>query len=97
MLRSKFQLACVVDVLERHSRLHPGSKNVSDLKYFTLDWIFTFPQPKPKDYQSTTTSNKTTTILPKMHLMYTLDANGKRLYTLNKARGLSSYATFFFH
>ena len=23
----------VVDVLERHSRLHPGQKKVSDLKY----------------------------------------------------------------
>ena len=27
-----------------------------------------------------------------MHLMYTLDANGKRLYTLNKVRGVSSYS-----
>ena len=31
-----------------------------------------------------------------MHLMYTLDANGKRLYTLSKVRGLSSYGTFTF-
>ena len=28
--------------------------------------------------------------------MYTLDADGKRLYTLNKVRGLSSYGTFTF-
>ena len=28
-----------------------------------------------------------------MHLMYTLDANGKRLYTLNKVCGVSSYRT----
>ena len=27
-----------------------------------------------------------------MHLMYTLDANGKRLYTLNKVCGVSSYS-----
>ena len=28
-----------------------------------------------------------------MHLMYTLDANGKRLYTLNKVCGVLSHST----
>ena len=59
-------MAYVVDLLERHSRLHPGQKNVSDLKYIRLNFTFKYgPQPKPKDHHSSTTSSEPTTSCPR--------------------------------
>ena len=57
----------VVDVLERHSRLHPGQKKGLGFKVHTyIRYLIKIkillssmaPQAKPKDHQSTTTSSK---------------------------------------
>ncbi len=81
--------------VEWQGRLHPSQTSRLDekIKFVapneapaseTSDLLKTASQPRQEQ--------QTHNILPKMHLMYTLDANGKRLYTLNKVCGILSHS-----